>query len=470
MTSQRHESGEKPFLTAEQEAVLGSELAECLTLLYVQLAPYEEWARGGDFTTIELLQALKEDGIFKDLKIIQSVGKAVQDRYSALAAEAKKRYGGNPPERAQAQALNQLTSTITALAHHDQPLMNEILNQTFNAGRSERFLSIAAGIRSRRHPTSTAGVAEEMRIKRKLEAEVDSPRIRNYADLLVFLARCRDTTLERQKLSEEKEEEADAAFKKYRWAEMELTRPGIIPEFTFAGNEGKAMGFKVAVYPTKLGEKALFEAFGARISFSVDVPHPKLKGYVTKVPIQLDVGLSRVHPEITAFANGYVSLEPLFQAYGLSGFYNRLKKELWLRVKDAETQGYCRMKEQPGTGVEVVAKTVETVSESTQANVADTLGEPQEQREKNGKGQRTTTRNISVDDVLSTLENMGISASRQNGTSHLILKGENAATRRPATCSIPVTSIGDNSGPYIARAARTFGFTRKDFLRALSGL
>lgn len=466
MTSQRNESDEKPFLTAEQEAIFGSELAECLTLLFGQLAPYEEWARGGDFTTIELLQALKEDGIFKDLKIIQSVGKAVRARYAQLTAEAKKRYGGNPPERVRTQALNQLTSHITALAHPDQPLMNEILNQTLDAGQAETFLSIVDGIRSRRNPDAEAGVAEEMKIKRKLETEGSSLRVRNYAELLVFLARCGGTTLEHQKLSEAKGEEAEAAFKKYRWAEMELTRPGILPEFTFAGHDGKAMDLRVAVYPTKLGEKALFEAFGARISFSVDVPHPKLKGYLTKVPIQLNVGLSRVHPEITAFANGYVSLEPLFQAYGLSGFYDRLKKELWLRVKNAEELGYFRMKEQPETAVEKV----EAVAESTQADVAETLGEPQEQRAKSVKGLRSTTRNISVEDVLSTLERLGVSADRQKGTSHLILKGKNLATRRPATCSIPVSSLGDNSGPYIALAARTFGFTRKEFLRALSEL
>lgn len=467
MTFKKIESEENRLLTAEQEAVLGAELAECLSLLHGQLAPYEEWAKGGDFTTTELLQVLKEDGIFRDLKIIYSVGKAVQARYTQVSGETKKRYGGNPPERVRLQALKKLTDAVTGLVDPNQPLMNEILNQTLEAGQAALFLSTAEKVRSR----SGTGVTEEMKTMRMVESEQMSQRIINYTKILVFLARCRNTTLERQKLSTPQEEASEAAFKKYRWAEMELARPGIIPEFVFAGVDGKAMDLKVSLWPSTFGEKAMFEAFAVRLSFSVDVPHPTIKGFQARVPVHINAGLSKVHPEITAFANGYVSLEPFFEAYGLTKFYDRLKRELWLRVKNAEEQGFFRMK--GGSASETVGSEsagVETVSEATQGAVSNTLEQPEERRAKSTKGLRTTTRNIPIEDVLGTLEKLGVSASRQNGTSHLILKGKNAETQRSATCAIPVSSIGDNSGPYVAQAARIFGFTRKDFLRALSGL
>ncbi|MFA4814881.1 MAG: hypothetical protein WC924_01230 [Candidatus Gracilibacteria bacterium] len=460
-----------------QERILGSRLAECLTLLFSELEFYEEWAGNEDFTLIELLQCLEANGVFTGLQLIEELGKAVQERLQQIMAKISKTHEGSP-ERLQARANRQLEEALRPLFDSNRPLRNEIINQTFEAGRAALLLSAAKGMIEERAVVSPFdfSIDAEWELKRKMTIERQPSHMHNFCNLMLFLATCKGTSLNETAPLVGDETKAANAFEKYRWAEVELVRPGIAPTFRPKDSAAQAMGLAVVLSPPPSEGKAPFEAFRARVEFKLDVPNPATPGLFATVLVEFLIGLSRIHSGITLSGNGYVSLEPFFEAYGLSGLYKDLAAQLWRWVKagiepsSAEQVQYFRIIEKPVTPAAEVEEVVEVVVEEAQENVAEALGISKvEKKPRATKKGRRTTRNIAMDDVLGVLKGMGIAEERQSGGSHLVLRGRNLKTETMETLAIPVSSNG-GSAPYVAQAARVFGFTRPEFLKALDEL
>lgn len=456
-----------PFpLDAEDGKILGEDLVSDLHLLYDYLEPYEEWARGGDVTTMELLQILKEEGIFKDLRILEVMVAKLVASFKATTQRVKRLYGSNA-EKKKDLALERVVQTLFKLRKPDRPLMSELVWLMVDARQMMNFVDGATQIQKNRNISTSVVAGPEWRLKTKIGEDAKIRRIRNFCDGMIFLAETnRHTFLSRQAYSSDLTQEV---FKKYRWADLKAAEPGQELQYTVNNKVVEDLGLKISLLPLRDGDRGVFELLHVVFRFNSTAPNPATPGFTKKEQLRFTVALSRVHLELTLPGNGYISVKPLFEAYGLGGFYENLKAHVWALVKKGVEGG----KLLPGEIEEVVQEDLEPVREQVHAEVTEQVPlqidtKPSVPKQK--KGLRQTTRNIEMADVLSTLELLGI--SNQPGGSHFILKGPHLQTGREQSLAIPFKNSagqsGNNSSPYIAQAARVFGFTRREFLEKLS--
>lgn len=470
------------LVSVEKQQHLGTRLTELVTLLHSVLEPYEEWALEKDFTTVELLQALKEEGVFKDLRILHEIGGAVEERLEEQITKVKKTYGGRPSDKALQRAAKGVMQSLRDLKDPSRPLFSELIQQLDEIHDLHYFTFVADQINDQREKRGTPpSHLEWVQKVNYLKTYGTTIRGANYCNLLMLASEFQEA--EPLPNLPIKNSIRMQPFSRYRWEELEV--PGepngaidvdVSEMQCFAD---KNFPFHIALEPIRQEEgRSYFELLRVTFDFVARIPDPTIRGFNRQIEVAAAVSLSRVHSELTILRNGYVSLRPIFRAYGLEGLYEQLRELVWCVLDQAVEDGQLApMAPQPKEEPE--PEVVEAVTEETHAELAETVEEVLEPIEeapakaKLAKGERTSIRNISIEDVEATLRAMGFKAERQRA-SHLTITGFNFVTGRMESYTLPMSLKGGTKGthtaPYIAKAARAFGFTRKDFLRAYSKL